>query len=188
MRYSAALWLLLVLGCASGTLADRPTRVMAPAPPPRAEGVLTGVFGACGPDCTFDFRELDAPSPRVTTTYCRDYTPSCISFEGVLTHAAIAKLKKLGTTLAQAKLEPHYGCGKCVDGTDNTVIVVHDDGHTSSHSYDTMYPEAPELIEAHATLKWISSALYRCQSNELIRFGNKCTPYDKVWPRPYSRP
>jgi hypothetical protein len=113
-----------------------------------------------------------------------------VSFEGVLTAAGRARLKELGAQLAAAQLEEHYGCGTCFDGSDDTVVLAHADGRTTEHTYDATneHPEVPALKAAQPVLSSLQSAFYTCTSSELIQIGSDCTPYEKLSPRPSSRP
>lgn len=195
-----SLSMVAIVGCSQSNAPPTTVSAIAPSKPAPSENapsenapahVLTGTFGDCNMDCRFDFRELAAPSPRVVQRYCRNADPSCIAFEGTLTPVGRAKLQASGEALARAKLEPVYGCGKCVDGSDNTLTLQHADGSTTEHSYDAnhSHPEAPpELDATHPILQSLENALRTCVSNELVQVAADCTPYDKVTPRPHSRP
>jgi hypothetical protein len=175
--------MLLALSCAS-------TPSPKAKPDAEPEVLRTGIFAKCGIDCAFDFRELAVTRPRVIQTYCRNAEPQCVDFEGVITRAGKAKLAKLGETLAAAQLEGRYGCGVCLDGNDYSFTVRHDDGRVSKHTYEASSenPEAPVLDTAHAVLSKVHDAIMRCASNELIKVSEQCTPYEKLRPRPFSRP
>lgn len=188
----ALVFALLVAGCGSSSTPHsvQPAKVAEPAAAPAPKRELTGKFGDCNAGCRFDFRELEAERPRVVETYCRDATPQCVSFEGVLTPAGKARLKAIGNVLAAAQLEAHYGCGTCVDGTDDTVVLAHDDGRVTEHTYDAQHQhaEVPAINAAKPVLTSLHSAFYTCASSELIQIGSDCVPYEQLAPRPYSRP
>jgi hypothetical protein len=190
-------FVIAMLGCNRGSdvqpPAGSPVAPTAPIPAPQQppQPALTGTFAECASDCRFDFRELEASAPRVTQRYCRDATPSCIAFDGQLTPAGRVQLKGLGRKLAQANLEPAYGCGSCVDGNDYKFVLRHDDGSVTEHSYDASRSQdgaIPEIRAAHPLFDGISRALSTCVSNELVQIGAECTPRDALSPRPYSRP
>jgi hypothetical protein len=187
----ALLFGLIAAGCmpSGDRAATAPPEHAAPAAPPRRY-IVTGLFGACTPDCKFNFGELEATSPKITRTYCRNAEPSCITFEGTLTPSAREQLTAIGKQLAALELERSYGCGACVDGVDNKLVLVHDDGRLSEHSYDASFEEArvPELEEVHRILSKAKRALHECQSNDVLEVLPGCTPYDQLDPRPHSRP
>lgn len=179
---------LLALGCAKSPepVAVAAAPELAATAPAKHVHALSGVFGACQMGCRFDFRELEGDKPRVTQTYHRDGPE--LRFEGVLTPAGREQLTKLGAMLANANLEATYGCGVCVDGSDNKLVLEHADGRVTEHSYDAQYPQGPALQAVDPLLQRIESSFYTCTSNELIELGAECVPYEKLSPRPYSRP
>ena len=190
MRFSYS-WVAILIAIGCGSTAEPSVQPAAAAHEPTwvPTRVLTGKFGECNAGCRFDFRELEAERPRVVQTYCRAATPECISFEGVLTAAGRARMKELGELLAAAPLEERYGCGTCVDGSDDTLVLDHKGGPVTEHSYDAQREhEVPALKAAQPVLRSLHSAFYTCTSSELIQIGSDCTPYEKLSPRPGSRP
>jgi hypothetical protein len=184
------LLVVLALGCAKSSehakSSERATVPVVAAPLAAPKHVLSGVFGECERDCRYDFRELENERPRVKRTYGQRIEPT-VTFEAVLTPLARERFKKMGEQLASAELEERYGCGTCVDGTDNTLVVAHGDGRVTEHSYDAQYPQVPLLQAVDPLLDSLDTAFQYCTSNELIEIGADCVPFEKLLEQSQSR-
>jgi hypothetical protein len=118
----------------------------------------------------------EARGDTETFTSARCGGGACPTKRGRLTEAAQTRAREIGKQLAQLELEESYGCPGCADGPIYVAVAHHQDGNSSSHSFDPMQPEElpPSLHEAAALMEAVTSAFQSCESTSLVQIGSDC--------------